>query len=304
MNERKREWKDEPDNRLSNLVYRTFEQLENPNNLECTYCGEEATHIYFHRHADHRGGVWYWCSKCLTYGHGSAIVPEWWVNNDEIQLNKLHQDPNHLQDKVKLIEEHWKSVLEGLLEYEMIVERRIIETKVKLLSLRLMRKYGKAPDRVKELINQIEVSKADRLIVKGFQFTTANYYEESTGLLLGAISEPELLSMEPNFMKGNLSQVLKTSIIAAEKLGLKTHPTEPNSDHLTFNAELGSFSARFHATKTGFVEFSVRDSEKEGLPEWRVLDIAEKYYDSGSMAKRVVNFLKDFHLRASSTVEN
>ena len=74
------------------------EQTEFP--LVCPLCGGKHAHIYMYRWKErqNKGAVWVWCSKCKVCSHGTIVIPKWWKNNIDIELDKLGSHPDYLEN--------------------------------------------------------------------------------------------------------------------------------------------------------------------------------------------------------------
>ena len=80
----------------------------------CPDCGENAAHLYLHRHSENgRGGVWAWCSECHAFAHASDRIPEWWINCSGIEMKDLFSEPVRLDEMAHDIDE-WVNFLQKL----------------------------------------------------------------------------------------------------------------------------------------------------------------------------------------------
>jgi hypothetical protein len=71
----------------------------------CPVCGEHQLHRYYQvgrpvqRESGGQrfvamGGLWEWCSNCRTYEHASALVPEWWRPDLQVDEHQLTAHPD------------------------------------------------------------------------------------------------------------------------------------------------------------------------------------------------------------------
>jgi hypothetical protein len=78
----------------------------------CPVCGEVALHRWYqigepiHRVIEGRkyvakGGLWEWCSGCHCFEHYSALVPDWWSCDLEVETAKLAALPIAIEDARK-----------------------------------------------------------------------------------------------------------------------------------------------------------------------------------------------------------
>ncbi len=93
------------DDKIMNI----FNYLDYSNNFPCVcpVCGKKEGHIFMFRPSleKRRGGGWVWCSSCKNSAHVDMAVPDWWVNNPEIDASKLTFDPDYLEDNKKIIDQ-------------------------------------------------------------------------------------------------------------------------------------------------------------------------------------------------------
>ena len=75
----------------------------------CPVCGAVALHRWYqvgHPVTDmpgfvSRGGLWEWCSQCRSFQHFSALVPDWWSCDLEVDTHKLTPYPTAIEDAIK-----------------------------------------------------------------------------------------------------------------------------------------------------------------------------------------------------------
>lgn len=72
----------------------------------CLVCGHSTLHRYFmvgrplevpRAGFSHRGAVWEWCASCGTYEHASALVPDGWCSDLDVDVAALTAEPDALQ---------------------------------------------------------------------------------------------------------------------------------------------------------------------------------------------------------------
>lgn len=84
--------------------------------FHCAVCDSDTLHGYYAQYspkvenAEGRGGIWYWCSSCFSYGHSPSWIPEWWENSELIQLSELRALPYHLVDFPNELDAHWNQI--------------------------------------------------------------------------------------------------------------------------------------------------------------------------------------------------
>lgn len=73
----------------------------------CPICKKREGHLYFHRNRknDERGSMWVWCSACQHSAHTMFRVPEWWNDLDGIDIEKLTNYPDYLEENKVCIDE-------------------------------------------------------------------------------------------------------------------------------------------------------------------------------------------------------
>ena len=75
----------------------------------CPICGKRSLHQYYLIDSEeHRvvrgvrfrgsGSLWEWCGWCRHYEHMSALVPEGWDFNLELDPAKLRHDPSYINE--------------------------------------------------------------------------------------------------------------------------------------------------------------------------------------------------------------
>src|SRR5262245_51773488 len=102
-------WQDVPKKFLE-AWYATFQSSKEILDLSapCPVCSNQSLHRYYYLHNLReyiedgkkyigRGGLWEWCSKCGSYQHYSAFVPDWWECDMEVDLNELTHAPTALE---------------------------------------------------------------------------------------------------------------------------------------------------------------------------------------------------------------
>ncbi len=93
------------------LMIKRNEAVQVP--LKCPICGTDNAHIHMHRWENARGTIWAWCSNCKSCTHASSLeLPDWWQNNQFIDVSELTSHPVYLDAKVSLIDEHLRQLLE------------------------------------------------------------------------------------------------------------------------------------------------------------------------------------------------
>ncbi len=67
--------------------------------VKCPVCGENDGHLFYYDHVDGngKGRKWIWCSSCLKCSHSYAPVPEWWINPEFIDPDRLASVPDYLE---------------------------------------------------------------------------------------------------------------------------------------------------------------------------------------------------------------
>lgn len=88
-------WKDNNDN-IEKLWY-GFLNKSNRYPCVCPICRKVAAHVYLHRYKECKGTVWMWCSKCKNCSHGTVAIPDWWVDDTFVELNKTSSHPDYLE---------------------------------------------------------------------------------------------------------------------------------------------------------------------------------------------------------------
>ncbi len=79
----------------------------------CPVCGNISAHIYLHRYKESKGSVWMWCSKCKNCSHGTMIIPNWWNDDNFIDLDKTASHPDYLENKKILIDNYVNKILDN-----------------------------------------------------------------------------------------------------------------------------------------------------------------------------------------------
>lgn len=79
----------------------------------CPICREKNAHIYMHLYnaATRRGGLWIWCSGCLSFFHASVHVPAYWSNCHTVKTDKLTALPIYLDNLKDTLDEHSNMIL-------------------------------------------------------------------------------------------------------------------------------------------------------------------------------------------------
>lgn len=103
-------WKDSND-KIEEL-YINFKKIEKFPTI-CPICKKEDAHIYMHIYDDktRRGGLWIWCSKCLSFFHSSLNIPRYWENYLFIELEKLSAIPIYLDEIKDKIDRHANAIV-------------------------------------------------------------------------------------------------------------------------------------------------------------------------------------------------
>lgn len=80
-----------------------FEQFP----VACPICGNKDGHIFFYRYksGSDKGSMWVWCSKCRHTAHAMFKLPEWWKNFKKVEVNRLTNLPDYLEENKKDIDE-------------------------------------------------------------------------------------------------------------------------------------------------------------------------------------------------------
>ena len=75
----------------------------------CPICGNQKLHRWFMKGRPFeqiiegnrfvaQGGLWEWCSSCGTFEHYSALVPDWWECDLEVDLSNLRFTPEAIEE--------------------------------------------------------------------------------------------------------------------------------------------------------------------------------------------------------------
>lgn len=48
-----------------------------------------------------RGGLWQWCGACRSFEHFSALVPEWWACDLEVDEGRLTALPTAIEEAIQ-----------------------------------------------------------------------------------------------------------------------------------------------------------------------------------------------------------
>ncbi len=81
-------WNSVPQDKLDDWrkAFAQCDEVVNPE-AACPVCNQQTLHRYYHLHRSEsnvnpgfvgRGGLWEWCSSCLSFEHYSSRVPDWW----------------------------------------------------------------------------------------------------------------------------------------------------------------------------------------------------------------------------------
>jgi len=105
-------WKDDNDNieKLWNIFLARADEFPSV----CPICQGKSAHIYLHRYRESKGIVWMWCSKCRNSSHGTISIPEWWVDDTFVELNKTTSHPDYLETMKDKIDSYVNSILISL----------------------------------------------------------------------------------------------------------------------------------------------------------------------------------------------
>lgn len=103
-------WKD-ANNSMDQIFINLTSYVNFP--VTCPICLKNQAHIYMHLYDDvtRRGGLWIWCSACLSFIHGSVYVPKYWDNCSAIELEKLTAFPTYLESERDTVDEHTNLIL-------------------------------------------------------------------------------------------------------------------------------------------------------------------------------------------------
>jgi hypothetical protein len=72
----------------------------------CPVCGAVALHRWYYVGSTvedipgivARGGLWQWCSACHCFEHYSALVPEWWACDLQVDTKGLTPYPTKIEE--------------------------------------------------------------------------------------------------------------------------------------------------------------------------------------------------------------
>ena len=101
-------WKDDNDKimEISNLLSK-----DDIFPKKCPICGEKDAHIFFYKKEGSKlGSLWEWCSKCKNYSHSRYLIPDWWINNNKIEIDSIELDLDYL-DNNKAEIDNWVNEL-------------------------------------------------------------------------------------------------------------------------------------------------------------------------------------------------
>lgn len=105
-------WKDDMDE-MDRLWHGFLDKTERfP--CKCPVCGKLNAHIYVHRYRGQKGSVWMWCSECHHCSHGTVMIPEWWKNDDFIDIYKTASHLDFLEMQKTAIDSYVNKVLDNL----------------------------------------------------------------------------------------------------------------------------------------------------------------------------------------------
>ncbi len=104
-------WKDDND-KIEKLWKRFLKKIDRYPCI-CPICEKMSAHVYLHRYKKNKGSVWIWCSECKNCTHGTIIVPEWWHDDNLIDLSKTTSHPDYLENKKKVIDIYVNKILDN-----------------------------------------------------------------------------------------------------------------------------------------------------------------------------------------------
>jgi hypothetical protein len=76
---------------------------------ECPICGKRTLHRWFMKGKPieqtikgnkfvAQGALWEWCSSCGTFEHYSALIPDWWQCDLDVDLSNLTFTPESIEE--------------------------------------------------------------------------------------------------------------------------------------------------------------------------------------------------------------
>jgi hypothetical protein len=115
MSKSSQEWKDIPDNFFQTWTD-TFNQSRESINLtaNCPICSSQNLRRYFliispkekviegNRFVG-QGELWEWCSNCRHYVHYTALIPDWWSCDLQIDAQSLTDTPETIERVISSI---------------------------------------------------------------------------------------------------------------------------------------------------------------------------------------------------------
>ena len=110
----------------------------------CPICGEREGHLYFHRYekGHEAGGMWTWCSACCHSAHCRGRVPEWWINLEEINFEKLTAYPDYLEENKNRIDQ-WVNRIDKIKTYKMLKDEEMLQLRASYIEIgKLVQEYG------------------------------------------------------------------------------------------------------------------------------------------------------------------
>lgn len=106
-------WKDDNDD-----IEKLWHQFINKSNrypCVCPICGKISAHVYLHRYKKDKGSAWMWCSECKNCSHGTMTIPQWWCDDNFIDLAKTASHPDYLESEKEAIDNYVNESLDNTL---------------------------------------------------------------------------------------------------------------------------------------------------------------------------------------------
>lgn len=96
-------WKDDND-----LIMDLIDESNKNNKTApyiCPICNTINGHVFYYKHNDNKiGSGWQWCSNCKQFMHIRCIIPNWWINLQDIPIENLSGEPEFLDNNNNLID--------------------------------------------------------------------------------------------------------------------------------------------------------------------------------------------------------
>lgn len=107
-------WKD--DNDGIEKLWTGFINKSDKYPCKCPICEKKTAHIYLHRQKESKGTAWMWCSECRNCSHGTMIIPEWWSDDDFVELSRTASHPDYLETIKSKIDSYVNNILDEEIE--------------------------------------------------------------------------------------------------------------------------------------------------------------------------------------------